>query len=224
MAENKEPTQKLPSFAEQDTSGLPQAVAERLQQVDGYLPGQLAQVKASLRKLDPVFNAVIHFVSDGAKGTSRQRIVSLRNLTGQISKEASSLTACRKGCSDCCHIPVALNRIEAQVIGAAIGVKPAEVQPREALDPSYGYDRPCTFLEEGRCSIYEHRPMSCRTLVNLDKDELLCRLLPDKTVPVPYLDMTSLQMLYVIGSEGSPLGDIRDFFPQGRGKSAHRGP
>jgi hypothetical protein len=64
-----------------------------------------------------------------------------------------------------------------------------------------------------------HRPIACRTQFNLDADELLCMLdPPQKPSLVPYMNTLPFNMALVriCGRDGSPLGDIREFFPQGQ--------
>lgn len=65
----------------------------------------------------------------------------------------------------------------------------------------------------GRCTIYGSRPLVCRQLVNLDRDALLCHLVPGREVRVPYLDVrqhAAVQMT-VLGI-GQRLADIRSWF------------
>lgn len=125
-------------------------------------------------------------------------------------------SACKKGCSHCCHIPVAVSDLEASVIGKRIWMRPHT--PSYAQAPSeraYGYNHPCPFLTAGVCSIYAHRPFACRVHFNMDRDDLLCRLLPDMLVPVPYADMRQLQQAYVMLEPNARLADVREFFPTG---------
>ena len=56
--------------------------------------------------------------------------------------------------------------------------------------------------------------MACRLLLNLDDDDLLCRLVPDREIPVPYADATQLKALFLLAQAAVPLADIRAFFPQ----------
>lgn len=129
--------------------------------------------------------------------------------------------ACSRGCSHCCHIQVLIAEDEADVIGKRIGRKPRKVPHRERIDTkafSFGYHNPCTFLVDGECSIYEHRPLACRIHYSLDIDALLCELGPGESPPVPYLNphffmMPFLQMLGVPHVVPT-LGDIREFFPK----------
>jgi hypothetical protein len=124
--------------------------------------------------------------------------------------------ACRNQCTHCCHIPVAMTAVEAAIIGKQIGVAPKEPDYKVPVgEREYGYQYPCPFLADGGCSIYEHRPLSCRTLLNLDDDELLCRLVPGEAISVPYMDLSQVQAAYIEATFPAPLADIRDFFPNG---------
>lgn len=200
-----------------EMAALPSAVQERIHLVEKEVPDRVAQANVRLKPLIPTLEAANAFLSDGSKGNVKQRLTSLRNVANLMSKAVGEVSACRQGCSHCCHIPVSLSKAEAQLIGSLIGVKPVQdAQTSETDRTAYGYDRPCPFLEEGACSIYAHRPFACRALLNMDRDDLLCQLVEGKAIPVPYLNMSSWQILYVIGTEGSPLGDIRAFFPNGR--------
>lgn len=49
----------------------------------------------------------------------------------------------------------------------------------------------------------------------MDRDDLLCQLLPDMLVPVPYADMRQLQQAYVMLEPNTRLADVREFFPNG---------
>ena len=75
---------------------------------------------------------------------------------------------------------------------------------------------PCAFLVDDRCSIYEHRPLACRHLFNVDVDNLLCQLVPGVAIEVPYLGMQGEQVAYVSAmGANARLADIRDWFPVG---------
>lgn len=103
---------------------------------------------------------------------------------------------------------------EAQMMASALH-RPVKSPPATDLRTfDYGYHNPCTFLRDGVCSIYEHRPFACRTYVSLDADALLCELIPGESVPVPNLDMTSFQWAYVQICGGAKMADIRQYFPR----------
>lgn len=125
-------------------------------------------------------------------------------------------SACRAGCSHCCHIPVSLSATEARAIGKAIGHPPAAVS--EHIDVAIeGYEAPCPFLRDDQCSIHPHRPAVCRTHLNLDVDDLLCRLIPGRAIPVPYVDTRLFAIAGVeIEPNASNWADIRQWFPTQR--------
>lgn len=169
---------------------------------------------------------------DSAKNsqTAKAKLYWLRQEVAYTVKPISPMAACRRGCSHCCHIGVLLSATEADVIGKAIGRKPVD-SPRaraptellkNGLTPEVDAWRadiyfgvPCTFLDaSGRCTIYEERPLACRIQLNLDRDALLCRLVPGRTVKAPYLNMHSSYMaqLSVFGPH-TKMADIRDWFP-----------
>jgi hypothetical protein len=55
--------------------------------------------------------------------------------------------------------------------------------------------------------------MACRLLLNLDDDDLLCRLVDGVEIPVPYANSGQLKTLFLMAQASSQLADIRDFFP-----------
>lgn len=144
-------------------------------------------------------------------------------LIDEVMTHNGNDVACHKGCSHCCHVQVLITQDEANVIGKRINRKPRYIRPpgrgkndRDTFD--WGYHNPCTFLVNGECSIYEHRPLPCRVQYNVDIDALLCELTPPETKPVPYLNphpflMAFLQMLGVPHVR-PVLADIREFWPK----------
>lgn len=75
----------------------------------------------------------------------------------------------------------------------------------------------CPFLARGSCSIYAHRPLACRLQINLDDDDLLCRLVDGGVAPrVPYLNMQA-HTVYALRVWGpnQQYDDIRAWFAPG---------
>ena len=130
--------------------------------------------------------------------TNAKKVFWLRKAADKATEAIVGLSACRNGCSHCCNVAVVLSKSEAVQISTEIGrpLNPnagkvsVEVLSvfREQLNHEM-YGRPCTFLVEGRCSIYEFRPQACRLQINMDDDDLLCRLVEASEVRVPYADM-----------------------------------
>jgi hypothetical protein len=156
-------------------------------------------------------------------------VVWLQRAASAWAQPLQDVAACRRGCAHCCHIPVTISAIEAALIRRHVRRAPATPAQAVRLDAFTDLSdtmaalqalggqtppSPCPFLHEGACSIYDARPMACRLLLNLDDDDLLCRLVPDQEIPVPYADATQLKALFLLAQPATPLADIRAFFPQ----------
>ena len=199
-----------------------EGVRERVARVSQRVPDEQRQ-----RLLTQAVNA----------GTVAQRIHWLRREADVVLKAVADVAACGRGCAHCCHIGTSVAEPEAIAIGKAIGRAPRDVaadrstsgnammtsadgaaHPRDVragIDADF-FGLPCTFLtDDGECSIYEYRPMSCRHLVNFDVDELLCRLVPGEAIRVPYLNRQMAQLAYVMSmGVNARIADIRDWFPK----------
>lgn len=148
---------------------------------------------------------------------ARNRLIRIRHIAGQQSAIFSSKTACSSGCSHCCHIDVTLPRSEAMLIGKLTGKKLSEPSQTFPIDqpPAKSFvGSPCPFLVGGSCSIYANRPLLCRTLVNLDTSPKLCELVPETTIPVPYLNTSALRAAFTIVTQSEDFADIREWFGQ----------
>jgi Fe-S-cluster containining protein len=136
-----------------------------------------------------------------------------RHTTGRV--------ACARGCAHCCYIGVSMTTVEAKAIGEQIGIEPRDVANAAPRDPaSWSNETPCPFLENAECSIYEHRPLECRTHFNFDKDNYWCRYENADGALIPKTKIENLGAAYQLVSMGknSPptFADIRDFFPNGK--------
>lgn len=104
-------------------------------------------------------------------------------------KAASDRTSCGLGCSFCCHDEIMMSDIEAKVIEAKIDSgeikianprikKTLEVQNSNIFRTLNFMEKRCSMLnEKNECTIYEHRPLICRTHNSTDSPQL-CK--PDK--------------------------------------------
>jgi len=90
--------------------------------------------------------------------------------------------ACRAGCAFCCHHPVGITWLEAERLCDALDQLPQDQQDRIA-DRLAGSARgtadltwanlarqPCPLLEDDRCSVYDARPVPCRSFASFDRD------------------------------------------------------
>ncbi|PIK14990.1 YkgJ family cysteine cluster protein [Halobacteriovorax sp. JY17] len=83
--------------------------------------------------------------------------------------------SCREGCSACCHTQVSISDDEAQLLhkivqdGHKIDLERLKNQSKASKSSATWYrlsyqERACIFLDENKsCSIYDSRPMVCRT-------------------------------------------------------------
>lgn len=100
----------------------------------------------------------------------RQLIEQVDGLTARLSARYARHLVCQAGCSGCCHHHLSVFAVEAEVIREAVLVLPDDVRTivesqahevveREANRKSVA----CPLLVDDRCSIYESRPVICRT-------------------------------------------------------------
>lgn len=77
---------------------------------------------------------------------------------------------CKKGCSHCCHVPVLVTAVEAFYIQEKTGIE-ANIVKRKKEKCRVPDGSPCPFLKNDACSIYEYRPIACRTFGSFDGAE-----------------------------------------------------
>jgi hypothetical protein len=72
--------------------------------------------------------------------------------------------SCRTGCHDCCRVALTVTAVEAATITAALEGLPSEERSAIAeAARSAPADRCAALDEQGRCRIYEARPLVCRS-------------------------------------------------------------
>lgn len=114
-----------------------------------------------------------------------------RLAEGFLARAPAGSVACGAGCDHCCYQSVGVTPPEALAIvdhvrktrpGPALDALAAHVaalyRATRGLSSAerFSPDHPCVFLEGGRCSIYEVRPLSCRGMNSLDATECASRL------------------------------------------------
>jgi Fe-S-cluster containining protein len=153
-----------------------------------------------------------------SKEPTRIRLRKLWALTDDITAFTKGNVACHEGCSHCCHIAVSVLQPEAEMIGQLIGRKPKSPKSDKIGEVPVlplGYDNPCTFLKDDRCSIYEHRPLTCRIYASVEDNEDPCRL--DKPQEVANPNFQYLYMVYIAICDSRKMvvkSDIRNYFPK----------
>lgn len=176
-----------------------------------------AQADINLKKLhQPLKDLAPELTAYEIASSSRSQVMkfqSLQRLTQNMSEIVSSVTACQTGCSHCCKQAVDVCELEAKAISKAIGqkyVKPKRVDVTVNQKKYRGV--PCNFLKEGRCSIYEVRPIICRTYANLSNISEVCNCTASPSHAVPLLDNSGM-VFSVLAICGAEYHDIRDWFP-----------
>jgi Fe-S-cluster containining protein len=114
-----------------------------------------------------------------------------RMAEGLLARAPRGAVACKAGCDHCCYQAVGVTPPEALAIVehvkrtrsadelAALRERVFAFRERTSGLSSaerFSAEFPCVFLESGRCSIYEVRPLSCRGMNSLDAGECQSRL------------------------------------------------
>lgn len=151
--------------------------------------------------------------------SSKVKLQKIYAIADELSHARAAFVACGKGCSSCCHMNVGLTQPEAERIGAAIGRKPVALASSVSHSLEQFAGLPCPFLDrQGSCSIYEHRPLTCRKHASFFMDATHCDPAVMNDVEVPRVEFSGLDeaLFAVVGRDGYALvADIRDFFPVG---------
>jgi Fe-S-cluster containining protein len=158
-----------------------------------------------------------------------EALEALYEYMDRVYRHADGLVACKKGCSHCCYIPVHATFLEIEHISARTGVPISRplVYSNLSLSPTHANPaNPCPFLLNNECSIYDNRPLTCRTHVNFEPTSELCKaeasgqeqvLLVDRAKSFPAIMKTFFSLG---GSAASYLCEVRDYFRAVPTKSA----
>lgn len=200
-----------------------------------YFPTQdevEASVERSIELLGP-YEKKLHSILSRASSVPEHRYCGkpvqfkmLRGLCSELDSIMGKVVPCHNGCSHCCNMATSVSQTEADLISQQYGIQPAYVsltsifeRPRSEYVAQYN-NVPCTFLVKGSCSIYEYRPLSCRTNYNVTEYPSLCDMGSHPNAEVPTLNLTPIWKAAAACSIGEPMGDIREFFPNGLEKAA----
>ncbi len=145
----------------------------------------------------------------------QQLIANVDDLTSQLNERYKSHLQCGAGCSGCCHHHLSVFAVEAAVLTDAIQALPQATQERiqqqaqevkvlEVRDERVA----CPLLVDNLCSVYESRPLICRTQglpllyeaddgaqeidfcpLNFDSDEAIAELADEHLVPLDLLNL-----------------------------------
>lgn len=151
------------------------------------------------------------------------RRVQLMHLADRFNAALAPHTACREGCSHCCHMPTMIYTHEAEQLAAASGRSLAQ-PPLQRFDrtvesaKSY-YGVACPFLISDRCSVYEVRPLICRLhhSLNDNPDDCSVEVPLAQRIPIASYDVDVIEVPYhELMTEKRPAevwACIHEFFP-----------
>jgi hypothetical protein len=98
-------------------------------------------------------------------GPYRELVAKVDAFGSKVHAERSSDMRCAPGCAACCDVALTVCPTEAAPIRRAVATLSADARARLAAraDALEGQDGPCVMLEDGRCVVYDVRPLVCRT-------------------------------------------------------------
>lgn len=159
-----------------------------------------------------------------ASHTSRQ--VHLLKIADRFNDALAPYTACKPGCSHCCHMPTLIYAHEAERLAAASGRQMQQIPPRlikDSLTTAAKFSgTPCPFLSDaGLCLVYSDRPLICRLHHSLNDEPNDCRVGPDgPEAPIKRYDVDAIEAPYhlLMLSKRKPEGwaSIHEFFRSDR--------
>jgi Fe-S-cluster containining protein len=134
----------------------------------------------------------------------------LHMMADEVMTHFNAYSPCRAGCTGCCHYEVKIYPVEASYI-ARNSDRPLRKEP-SGKDTFHG--KPCVFLHDERCSIYDVRPLVCRTHLAFTPTAYWCQ--PERSqLDMPMMALTGLRDALggiVVQSGETRQLDIRQYF------------
>jgi Fe-S-cluster containining protein len=133
---------------------------------------------------------------------------------------AKNLVACKQGCANCCHGRVWISQAEADFIADRNNRQAPIIETIEDKETFAIRDasRPCPFLDKDlSCTIYSSRPLVCRTHLNFEPTNDLCKF-ENAHLPLPLVDRDKTipgvmaAFVEIHDKHGGGGGDIRRYF------------
>lgn len=178
------------------------------------------QAKSNMQRLEGLSGGrqdLRHGFMNAAEASlpARAKLNRLKKAAESLSKAVVPHSACKTGCSFCCHISVGICESEARAISKATGRSfSLPVDEPSVIMREKWHKTPCPFLSKGKCSIYENRPIACRLNFNMaDTPEQCDTQVPSEESYVMFLNMQPLEQAFLVAFFDEKWADIRDFFP-----------
>jgi len=147
----------------------------------------------------------------------RRKVIKIAN---RMVKALRPHVACEVGCTACCHLNTLIYEHEAkrlaEVSGRTMTTLPYRPMNVVLAEGDKYNDRPCPFLVDRKCSVYEDRPLVCRVHHSLSDSALDCNPFVSSGRP-PMYNPDIVEVPYrIINAAVNPLepwGNIAEFFP-----------
>jgi len=171
---------------------------------EGLVRGVAAAAGAEPEAQDFLVQLTNDLVSDieQAKADGHEPLDVVRAIIDEISpsmahglaEQLGEKIGCREGCNVCCNMSVSALDVEVDRIVARIVTLPIEQRDeilarvragvraglhRMGSTERYAQRTPCPLLLDGKCSVYEDRPIACRSWHGFDAER--CSSLTEKT-------------------------------------------
>lgn len=204
--------EELEALAEANRQMVSEPVQQKLQQLLEEHPWMMPE--SMEREMARIAN------QNASTKSKRRKVIAIAN---RITSALEPYVACKPGCSSCCHMNTIIYEHEAIRLAEVSGRKMTRVGFRTRdIVVSEGYKfngRPCPFLVNAQCSVYEDRPLVCRTHHSLRDDAEQCRMdVPaSRQIRPPMYDPDILEMPYMelnaVHNLTESWGNIAEFFP-----------
>lgn len=193
-----------------------EAVAARQSDPSLFTDGQQRQnaITSNLGKSDA--NAIGLMIQESLPRALK--VIMLKKLTDELAKATKGIVPCKSGCSHCCHMATNITIEEAEALSKA-SCKPLTIpgtwDDKDIVQRFEGI--PCPFLVDSKCSVYDARPFPCRTHYSVDRDNLLCKIIPGHKIRTPNFNNEKFNLIAMLSYEDPQevkFADIREFFPK----------
>ncbi|ETW95350.1 MAG: hypothetical protein ETSY1_31030 [Candidatus Entotheonella factor] len=164
--------------------------------------------------------------------TYRQLLARVEAFGQSIRERYAAQLTCHAGCEHCCYQDFTVFPVEAHHLAQAIAALPPDerqrlqqrLQQTDNLLPLADAPQPCALLHEGRCSVYDGRPLICRIqgfplfsamIERPDGSQRDCCPLNFSTMALSDIESTAIYNLDVVNQT---LAAIHHLYIQDRGE------
>jgi Fe-S-cluster containining protein len=230
---NKTPPEVFDSFSEGNLDSIGRVSEETLTLADLVDEQRKVISRQIHHKLHSLFEAhpwtapdklareLVSIVNSNASIRSKRRTIIL--VSNRMTTAMAPYVSCKSGCSHCCHMNTMVYEHEAirlaRVSGRTMTRLPYRPLNQVFEDGDKFNGKPCPFLSDDKCSVYDDRPLVCRTHHSLgasseqcarnvwDNDPARPPMYDPDLIEIPYMKLNSRH------DPAEPWGNLAEFFP-----------